>query len=417
MICIAFCAEITYITHMTMEYISREIEPVLRRAANSFPAVAVTGARQTGKSTLLRHSFPKHEYVTFDDPLVQQEARDNPEVFFQRLTGSVILDEIQYVPEIARYLKLHIDESPGVYGQFLLTGSEQFSLIRDLGNSLAGRIAILDLLPLSVFEKARISHLSSIDTQTRQAFESACILGSYPQPCVSPAPEPELWYGAYLRTYLERDIRSLHNVGNLRDFQRFMQLLATRCGQMLNASALSAEIGVRVPTVRTWLSLLEAGQVIFLLHPFSRNLGKRVVKSPKIYFNDCGLLCHLLGVHSPDSLFQSPLRGPLFENFVIQEVCKHYLNLGRRPPISYLRTSNGLEIDVIAEHSPEEITAVEIKFSSSPNTRMAENIDRFAALFDKLHIRDACVLSMTDAEVTLSERVQTKGLSKLLKSL
>jgi predicted AAA+ superfamily ATPase len=373
-------------------YIHRDLEPVLARSIAQFPAVAVSGPRQAGKSTLLRQAAPTHQYISFDDPVVREQARADPNLFFDSLGERVILDEIQYVPEILSYLKMKIDADRGRKGRFLLTGSQRFPLIKGLGDTLAGRIALLDLLPFSVQEIRRVPGREASLRSAEACFLLACLTGSFPEPVIS-SPDPGIWYGSYLQTYLERDVRTLHDIGKLRDFQRFLQLLASRCGQVLNHSTLAGEIGVSVNTIRRWVSVLEASQILFLLPPYYRNLGKRITKSPKVYFLDAGLVCHLVGLKDKDHLLRGPMAGSLFENFCIQEAVKTFAFRGRAPRLFYLRTHNGLEIDLLVELSGE-LFPVELKLTKTPRAALGAGIERFRSLFAGLPVREGRIVSL-----------------------
>lgn len=398
-------------------YIHREIEDVLKSAVRQFPAVALTGPRQSGKSTLLKKIFAKtYQYVSFDEPLMRQKAISDPKLFLDNLTEFVIFDEIQYVPEILSYLKIIIDNARRRRGRFILTGSQQFNLMKNLGDTLAGRIALLTLLPFSRREKVSIAPLSKKLAGTQQAFIDACLRGSFPEISVRPKVDFETWYGGYLQTYLERDIRGIYTIGNLREFQRFLQLLATRCSQFLNLSSISQDLGISVNTIKKWVSLLEASQIIYLLNPYFRNLGKRITKTPKVYFLDCGLVCYLTGIRDAKHLLNGPMAGAVFENYLIQETIKCYFNRGRRPTIFYLRTHNEMEIDLIIEKNMQ-IVPVEIKLSKSPNVNMAKPIERFKKVFSKLDILPGKIVCLSDEEGFLTKYVSLQPLDNYLKWL
>ncbi len=399
-------------------YIPREIEDVLLRSSKTFPAVAVTGPRQAGKTTLLQHLFGNsHQFVSFDDPLNRERASTDPRLFLESLREQVIFDEIQYVPQLLSYIKIAIDSRRHEYGRYLFTGSQQFHLIKDLGDTLAGRIALLNLLPFSLSELRAAFADSSMKMRSKDWFVQACLRGTFPEIVLQPELDTRLWYGSYLQTYLERDVRTLANVGDLRSFQQCLRLLAARCAQILNLSEISNELGVAVNTVKRWISILQASHILFLLPAYYRNLGKRIVKSPKIYFLDVGLVCYLTGVQTEEHLFHGPLAGPLFENFVIQEVVKCYFNQGRRADhLFYLRTSNRLEVDLLIEEH-QHIWPVEIKLSSTPNVGMAKTIERFKNLFPKLDIRPGYLVSLSDEKTPLTQNVTSVPLPALLQMI
>lgn len=363
-----------------MTYIHRDIEGRLRRLLASSPCVAVTGPRQSGKSTLLRQCLPDYKYLSLDDPFSREQAHGDPLLFLDSLGERAIIDEIQLAPGLLSYVKIRVDERRGVKGQYVFTGSQQFGLIKNLSDSLAGRIALLELLPLSIAEKRR--HLELPDGIG--LFRHAALSGSYPELVVDEAVDLRSWYSSYLQTYLERDIRTIYNIGDLRDFQRFVRLLAARCGQQLNMSDYSRDLGISVPTVKSWLSILEASRVVYLLPPYYSNLGKRIVKSPKLYFIDIGLACNLAGVRDEEHLFNGPMAGHLFENFCIQETVKYFLGQGEQPPLYYLRTANGLEVDLLIEPTAGLMIPVEIKLTKTPMPALARNLEAFRELFAPL---------------------------------
>jgi len=358
-------------------YIPRVIEKLLPGILETFPCLAITGPRQSGKSTLLRQVLADYRYTTLDDPATREQALNDPVFFLDSLGERCIIDEIQLAPGILSYIKMRVDQDRSRNGRFVFTGSQQFNMIRNLGDSLAGRIALLDLLPFAVDE---IRKTVSVE-EGLNLFTHACRTGSYPQLATTPEIDRRLWYASYIQTYLERDIRSLYDIGNLREFHRFMQLLSVRCSQMLNMSTLATDVGVSVTTIKRWLSVLEAGRIIHLLPPYYNNLGKRITKTPKVYFLDTGLLCHQAGIHEPEQFLQGPMAGALFENYCVSETVKCYANLGQNPRFSYLRTNNGLEVDMIIEGPGLRPLPVEIKLSRTPSASLASGLTRYAALF------------------------------------
>jgi predicted AAA+ superfamily ATPase len=384
-----------------MTYLPRDIEVRLQRLLASSPCVAVTGPRQAGKSTLLRHCLPDYAYVTLDDPFFREQAHSDPLLFLDSLGERAIIDEIQLAPEILSYVKIRVDERRSVKGQYVFTGSQQFGLIRNLSDSLAGRIALLELLPLSVAEKRQ--HLELADATA--LFRHAALTGSYPELVVDQAIDLPSWYASYLQTYLERDIRTIYNIGDLRDFQRFVRLLAARCGQQLNMSDFSRDLGISVPTVKSWLSILEASRVIYLLPPYYANLGKRITKAPKLYFLDIGLACSLAGVRDEAHLFNGPMAGSLFENFCIQETVKFFLCRGEQPPLYYLRTGNGLEVDLLVEPQAGMLIPVEIKLTKTPTPSLSRNLAAFRELFASLSPAPGLLLSLGEQVRQLTREI------------
>ncbi|MCX5855141.1 MAG: ATP-binding protein [Deltaproteobacteria bacterium] len=380
---------------------------------NSFPSLVISGPRQSGKSTLLINTLTDYKYITLDDPLTRERAAADPLLFLDTAGEKVILDEIQWAPHLMSYIKMNIDRHREKTGTYVFTGSQQFTLIKNLSDSLAGRIALLDLLPFSVDEKKSAIPLAT----TIDAFTHAALRSSYPELTTHPDLDAASWYGSYIQTYLERDVRSLYNIGNLRDFQRFLQLLASRCAQLLNLSQFANDLGVSVPTVKSWLSILEAGRIIYLLSPYYANLGKRVTKTPKVYFLDIGLACYLTGVKDREHLLKGPMAGPLFENFCIQETIKLFFNRGRRANLYYLRTNNNLEIDLLIEESFQTLIPIEFKLNKTPNLAMGSNIARFKKLFSRFTIREGRIVSLTDQTIPLSSDITAITLDDYLQQV
>lgn len=393
-------------------YIHREIEGILKSMSKQFPCTALTGPRQSGKSTLLKNLFgSSHTYISFDDPLIRQQAITDPKSFIENLIEPVIFDEIQYVPELMSYLKIKIDTKRHIRNRYIIAGSQQFHLIKNLGDTLAGRIGLLSLLPFSNEEKTSIKRTKI--KSTKDAFIDACLRGSFPELSIFKKLDFDAWYGGYLQTYLERDVRTIYDIGSLREFQKFMQLLAVRCSQLLNLSDLSKELGISLNTLKKWVSILEASQIIFLLSPYYRNLGKRVTKSPKIYFLDCGLVCYLSGIRDKKYLLNGPMAGPLFENFIIQETVKAFLNYGKRPNIYFIRTHNKVEVDLIIEKNMK-IFPYEIKLTSSPTMLMAKPIEQYQNIFSKFDIAKGKIVSLCENVFPLTKNVFVEPVGYLL---
>jgi uncharacterized protein len=345
-----------------MEYVTRHCEATLRRHLSLFPAVAVTGPRQSGKTTMLRRSFPAYSYVSFDDPDVRSLFADDPKGFMRRHAGRTVFDEVQKCPEIFEYLKLEIDRERE-YGRFLLTGSSQFGVVRGIVESLAGRCGFLSLLPFQADEVPSVS------------LPDLLLYGGYPEIVSRRNAGAREWFSAYVANYVERDVRMIRDIGNLRDFQNVMRLLAARSAQELNSSSISRELGVSVKTVQAWISVLEASYVVFLLPPFHRNLGKRIVKRPKLYFWDTGLACHLAGVRSREALEEGPMAGALFENFAVAETYKGILHGDRDSSLFYFRTNAGLEADLVLEdRAARRVDFIEVKRSETFRPSMLENL-------------------------------------------
>jgi len=352
-------------------FLPRLLAASIREALEGFPAVLVTGPRQSGKTTLLREELGEGAgYVTFDDPLEREFARSDPEGFLDRFQGRrAILDEVQYVPELFQYLKIRIDRERHAHGRWLLTGSQQFGLMARVTESLAGRVAILELLPLSLLE---------IPEDDRLELAREIWLGGYPDPRLRPDTR-DLWMSAYVQTYVERDVRQLHNVHDLRAFEAFVALCATRHGQQLNMASLSREAGISQPTVKTWLGALEAAYLVHLLPPYFESFGKRVVKSPKLYLADSGIACTLTRQPSAEAALAGAMGGALFEGWVVSEAVKAFTHHGRRPELYFWRSHDGLEVDLLIRIA-DRLVPVEIKLTATPTPRHVQPLERFKHL-------------------------------------
>lgn len=333
----------------------RALSPTLRRLSTGFPVVAVTGPRQSGKTTLVRKLFSDKAYVSLEDPQERAFANEDPRGFLARFEQGAIFDEAQRWPDLFSYLQGMVDEerSPG---RFVLTGSQQFGLLSGVTQSLAGRVGMTRLLPLS---------LQELPAAEDDGWELDALLlkGMYPA-LHTQALAPADWFASYVATYVERDVRQVLNVQDLSTFQRFLRLCAARTGQLLNLSALAGEAGISNHTARAWLTVLEASDIAFLLPPYHRNFGKRLVKSPKLYFVDTGLACWLLGIRDAETLSLHPLRGAVFETFVVGEFVKSRLNAGMPPDLYFWRDNNGVEADLVFEMG-KGLQAVEIKSGST----------------------------------------------------
>ncbi len=334
-----------------MTLIKRQIFDEARLMAEQFRAISIIGPRQSGKTTLGKWIFDKKPYVNFEDPSVQLEAEENIEIFLRKYPDGAILDEVQRVPDIFRYLQVMLDNNNS-RGQFILTGSNNFLLQDHISQSLAGRIGYLNLLPLSYYE-LQTAKLAIGDIYKH------IIYGGYPE-IWDQNLLPGKWMSAYVQTYVERDVRLLRNITNLGNFTRFLMMSANYAGQLLNRNEIAKSIGVDTKTIQSWLGVLENSFVIYLLHPWYRNLNKRIIKSPKLYFYDTGLLCHLLGISSKSALMKHSLFGSIFENWVISEIKKNRFNQGINEPLYFFRDSSGNEVDLIMEKQGNPV-AIEIK--------------------------------------------------------
>lgn len=346
--------------------IKRELSKKLKELSKQFPVVSIYGPRQSGKTTLAKMSFKNYKYVNLESVSERKFAESDPKGFLERLSGEkgVILDEVQNVPDLFSYIQVHVDEfeKPGF---FILTGSQNLLLNEKISQSLAGRVAILTLLPFS-FKEVKKENLLSDD------YLKAIFKGFYPR-VLAKKYSPLDWYPSYIQTYIERDVRQVKNVTDLSLFQHFVELCAGRIGQLLNVSSLANDCGITTTTANSWLSILEACYIIFLLRPYHKNYSKRIVKSPKLYFYDTGIACSLLGIHNSQDLLMHYLRGGLFESFVLSELIKNEYNLGNRPKIYFWRDNHGHEVDCIIERK-NQLIPIEIKSGKTINTSFFEEL-------------------------------------------
>lgn len=348
--------------------IERDLAPRLRAAAHAFPAVTLTGPRQSGKSTLCRALFPHLPYANLEAPDVRDFALQDPKGFLAQFGDGAILDEAQRAPLLASYLQPLIDADPAP-GRWILTGSQNFALLESVSQSLAGRAAVLHLLPLTYGEITRFP-------SPPENLDGVMFAGGYPR-IYDRAISPSEWLSSYVATYVERDVRSISNVGDLVAFQRFVELCAGRTGQLLNYSTLASDAGVSQPTAKAWLSILEASFIAFRLPGWHGNLRKRLVKMPKLHFHDTGLVCWLLGLRSADQLRTHPLRGAIYETWVVSEMVKHRANAGERGGLYFYRDQNGAEADLLVEHGGG-LAVIEAKAGQTITADIAAPAQRIA---------------------------------------
>lgn len=345
--------------------IERILRTGLQDLASWYPVVSVTGPRQSGKSTLVRATFPDHRYINLENPATRARASTDPSGFIANNPGRLIVDEAQYVPELFSAIQSAADEA-GETGRYILSGSQNFLMMRGIQQSLAGRVGIARLLPLSYQE------ISTTLTFSDQPIAELIHRGSYPQLHASSIPT-ELFFENYLDTYITRDITGYLDVRSESEFRLFIRLCATRAGSLLNISALASETGVSVPTVKHWLSLLESSYVVRLLQPYHANLKKRLTKTPKMFFYDTGLLCALLGIHSPEELVSHELYGAIFENYVVAERLKAHLNRLKTPSLYFYRDDSKIEVDLLDTTRSPAILA-EIKSGQTYRPTFARNV-------------------------------------------
>ena len=361
--------------------INRTAKEALLRLASQFPVIGVTGPRQSGKTTLTKAVFPDKRYITFDDRTMRELALSNPSDFIAAFPDGAIIDEAQKVPEIFDALKMHIDSSEFKPGKFILTGSSQFRLKQNMTDSMAGRVAFLKLLPFSVKE------LKDADTLPSNPYD-IIFDGQYP-PLHDPEKHfiPEDWYESYIDTYLDLDVRDQINAENLSTFKKFIQVCAVHSGQLLSMDSIARDTGVSAPTIKKWLSILETSFIIHFLEPDTNNLGKSIVKTPKLYFIDSGLLCHLLRLDSKEELLLSRHKGAVVETFAVAELLKQRMNLGKKPNLTFFRDSKGFEVDTIADW--KHTFAIEIKSSNAPEAKLSANTKKYLDLRKDENARNA----------------------------
>lgn len=363
-------------------YIPRHLEQIVNRLTQQFPAILVTGPRQVGKSTLLQHIAADYDYISLDDPLLLSQAKDDPLLLLLNHPEPLIVDEVQYASELFSVLKMTIDKKKQ-NGLFLLSGSQAFELMRQVSETLAGRIAILKLGGLSVreilqipFDLPFIPNPDYIEARAKYSVENPSLLWNWIHKGQMPRlyeqeTDWEMYYASYVATYIERDVRQLTQIGNLTDFSRFMVAIAARSGELLNYSGVAQDVGISVDTVKRWLDILQTSGIVYLLQPYSNNHLKRAIKTPKLYMTDTGLMAWLTRWLTPDTIQQGAKSGQFFETFVVGEIIRSFRNQGKEPPIYYYRDTNQKEIDLLIEHG-QYLYPVEIKTTAKPDKRMAQ---------------------------------------------
>jgi uncharacterized protein len=350
--------------------INRDAEKTIKNLLRGFPIVTLTGPRQSGKTTLARAVFKNKSYASLEEPDLRQAAIDDPRSFLARFPNGAVLDEVQRCPDLFSYLQTLVDKD-GRMGLYILTGSQQFGLMSGITQSLAGRTAFVELLPFAMQELAGEDKLPP-------DIDAMLLTGCYP-PIYDRALDPANWFGAYVTAYVERDVRQMLKIHELETFQRFVRLCAGRTGQLLNLSSLATECGITHNTARAWISVLEASYLVFLLRPHAVNFNKRLVKMPKLYFYDAGLAAWLIGIRTADQVVTHPLRGNLFETFIISELVKSKLNRGEKPSFFFWRDSNGNEVDLIIEQGTK-LMPVEIKSGRTLTRESFSGLEKWIAL-------------------------------------
>ena len=372
--------------------IERALSSFVRDNAGWFPVISITGPRQSGKSTLVQHVFPDYEYVNLEDESTRNLALADPAGFIRERPARLIIDEAQRVPELFSAIQICSDTS-GEPGQYVLTGSQNFLLLKQIGQTLAGRVGICKLLPLSYRE--------CVESGKKLTPDSFMLKGGYPRLHVANIP-PAIFFENYLRTYVERDVFGYIDARSVTSFHALLGLCAQGCGSLLNVSRLASDLGVARATIDSWLSVLESSYVLFRLQPYHANLRKRLTKTPKIYFYDTGLLCHLLGIRSPEQLRDSPARGAVFENLIVAETLKRHLHSGRSPELYFYRDDSKIEVDLVDVTDRTAPELVEIKSTSTYRPDLARHL---RSVGDALCIpvKGRCVVMRSDTSHTAND--------------
>ena len=384
-------------------WITREYQKTISESVSTRPAVLVTGARQTGKTSILAHLYPDYSFVSLDLPSMAELAENEPERFLSEFPPPVIIDEAQYAPKLFRHLKRFIDSSRFKNGQFLLTGSQKFQLMSSVGDSLAGRIDIIELETLSIKEIK--------NTYSDIPLEDSVFRGGYPELYSNKVLRESRFFGGYIASYLERDVKGILNVQNLRDFERFIRALALRSGQLLNKADIAKDIGISPTTANTWISVLEASGQITLLEPWLGNKSKQLVKSPKVYLNDSGLLCFLLGLRSKEAMMNSPYLGAIWETFVFSEIRKTDLHLDGSWNWNFYR-DKAREVDFIKDEGGV-FTLLECKWTENPAKKDARHLEYFKENIANGHVDKAYVVSRPNNRFPLTELVEAIKLTDI----
>ena len=354
--------------------IHREIGNVLVKMAGKMPVISITGPRQSGKTTLARMCFPEYNYVNLENPDMYEAAKDDPRLFLSQFKKGIIIDEVQRLPSLFSYIQTISDER-NKPGEFILTGSENFLLSEKISQSLAGRVFVSHLLPLS------ISELERADLVKTEDMDATLFHGFYPRIHKMDI-EPEMFFPSYIHTYVERDVRQIVNVSNLFLFQKFLRIAAGRIGQLINYNNIANEVGVDLKTVKSWFSILESSFIVFFLPPHFENFSKRIIKTPKLYFHDIGLACSLLGIRKKEELTSHWSKGALFENMIIADLMKGFLNQGKRPSLYFWRDSAGNEVDCLID-TGSEIKCVEIKSGTTISSDFFKGLKYYRKLNPK----------------------------------
>ena len=398
-------------------YIARHIEKTIEKSFAAFPAVLITGPRQVGKSTLLLNRFKNIPNVTLDNPLQLLSLRQDPVEFFKLHGSPLIIDEVQRAPECFSVLKYMIDSNRRT-GMYILTGSQKYALMKGVSESLAGRIGIINMLGLSdreiyedPFDRPFLPTSDYLLERRPKMAPSIQNLwerihrGSMPELYSNENMDWEQYYAAYVDTYIERDVKQLGSVGDTLAFTQFMTALASRTGELLNAASLARDVGVDSKTVKRWLSILQASNIIYLLQPFSLNINKRIIKTPKVYFTDTGLVCYLCRWLTPETLANGAMAGSIYETFIVSEILKSYYNAGKEPDLYFFRNTDGQEVDLLF-YRDGKLYPIEIKKTSSPNVKDAKHFGTLSTFFPSLEVSEGGIICNAEDLLPLGQNLK-----------
>ncbi len=387
-------------------WIKRDISALVQKMSEERPALLLTGARQTGKSSLLNYLFPDLPYQSLDVPLAAKQASESGQFFLESHGTPLIIDEIQYAPELFRHIKIHIDQNRQLTGQYIMTGSQKFSLMKGVSESLAGRVAILNLHSLSIRELA--NHFK-IAPDAGQILEWM-VKGGYPE-VYEHNLDHRRFFADYIATYIERDVRQLLNIRHIREFDQFMRLLAIRSGQIFSMSRIATEIGVSTHTIKSWISVLEASNIIYLLQPYYQNFGKRIIKSPKLYFLDTGLLCYLTNIQTTENLAQNPLLGAFFETCALGQLLRSLHNQGLADEIYYFRDKDGREVDFLIPQG-NMLNLYECKWSDESG-EIPANIKKLKPVFGEENIQQITTITTIAQKTRINDQFSVSNVIDL----